>query len=129
MDILDGRNGTTACVPERKDVDGFRRDAVVEMVVDTAEVHTPDAWEFGISGESTNTRLASNERKGPLDFLRERSRSCNSIEFPPCLGFVDFRGRATSDSNRKQLTQARLRRRTRRVSPEMVSPCCAWSIA
>ena len=129
MDSLDGRNGATTCVPERKDVDRFWRNAVVEMVVDAAEVHAPDARKFGIARKRANARLTSNERKGTLDFLRDGTRSRDSIEFPPCRGFVDFRGSATSDSNCKQLTQARLRRRVRRLSPEIVSPRCAWSIA
>ena len=129
MDTLDRWNGATARVPERQDVYRLWRRAIVEVVVDAAKVHAPDACKFGIARKSANSRLTSNQRKRPLDFVSDGTRSRRSIELPPCRSFVDFCGSATSDSNWKQLTQARLRRRVRRPSPEIVSPHCAWSIA
>ncbi len=129
MGTLDGRNRATTCVPERKDFDGFRRYAVVEMVVDAAEVNTPDTRQSCVAGERANARLAPNQCKGPLDLVSDGSRSCNSIEVPPIRCFVDFRGSAASDADRRQLTQARLRSRVRRFSPETASPRCASSIA
>jgi hypothetical protein len=80
----------------------FRRDAVVEMVVDAAEVNTPDTRESCVAGKRANARLAPNKRKSPLDLVSDGSRSCNSIELPPIRGFVDFRGSATSDADREQ---------------------------
>ena len=129
MGTLDGWKRATTCVPERKNLNGVRHDAVVEMVVDAAEVNTPDARESCVARKSANARLAPNQRKGPLDLVSDGSRSCNSIELPPIRGLVDFRGSAASDADRKQLTQARLRSRVRRLSPETASPRCASSIA
>ena len=129
MGTLDGRYRATTCVPKRKNLDGVRHDSVVEMVVDAAEVNTPDAVESCIARKRTNARLAPNERKGPLDLVSDGSRSCSSIELPPNRGSIDLRGSAASDADLKQLTQARLRSRVRRFSPETASPRCASSIA
>jgi hypothetical protein len=93
---LDGRHRATACVPERKHFDCFRRDAVVEMIVDAAEVNTPDTRESCVARKRANARLAPNQCKGPLDLVSNGSRSCNSIDFPPIRGFVDFGGSATA---------------------------------
>lgn len=71
MGTLNRRNGATTCVPERKDLDGIRHDAVVEMAMDAAEVNTPDARESCVARKRTNARLAPNERKGPA---RSRQR-------------------------------------------------------
>ena len=91
--------------------------------MDATKVNTPDTRESWVARNCSNTRLVSNERKGPLDLVSDRSGSCNSIQLPP------IRGCAASDANRQQLTQARLRRRERRVSPETTSPRCVSSIA
>ena len=45
MNALHWGNGATTRVPERKDLDGIRRDAVVEMVMDAAEVNAPNTSE------------------------------------------------------------------------------------
>ena len=103
MGTLDRRNRATTCVPERQDFDSFRRDAVVEIVVDPAEVNSPDTRESCVARKRANARLAPNECKRPLDLVGDGSRGCNSIELPPIRGFVDFRGSATSDADRKQL--------------------------
>ena len=126
---LNRRNSPTTCVPERKDLDGIRHDAVVEMVVHAAEVDAPDAKESRVARNRTNTRLALDERKGPFDLVSNCSGSRSSIELPPKRGFIDLRGSAASDADLKQLTQARLRRRARRLSPEITSPRCTSSIA
>jgi hypothetical protein len=97
--------------------------------MDATKVNTPDTRESWVARNCSNTRLVSNERKGPLDLVSDRSGSCNSIQLPPIRGFVDFRGCAASDADRQQLTQARLRRRERRVSPETTSPRRVSSIA
>ena len=116
-------------MPERQNFDGLRCDSVVEMVVDAAKVNTPDARQSCIARKRTNARLVANEHKGPLDLVSDSSGSCNSIELPPICGFVDFRGGAASDADRKHLSQARLRSPETRVSPATASPRCASSIA
>jgi len=100
MGTLNRRNRATTCVPERKDLDGIRHDAVVEMVVDAAEMNTPDARESRVARKRTNTQLAPDERKGPLDLVSDGSRSRNSIELPPNRGFVNLRGSAARDTDR-----------------------------
>ena len=129
MGTLNRRNGAATGVPESKDLDGIRHDTVVEMVVDAAEMNTPDAKESRVARKRTNTRLTPDERKGLLDLVSDGSRRRNSIELPPNRGFVDLRGSAARDTDRKQLTQARLRSRARRLSPETASPRCISSIA
>ena len=123
------RNRAPTCVPEGEDLDGIRHDAVVDMVVDAAEVNTADARESRVACKRTDTRLTPDERKGPLDLVSDGSRSRSSIELPPNRGFVDLRGSAASDADRKQLTQARPRSRARRLSPVIASPRCTSSIA
>jgi hypothetical protein len=60
-------------MPERKNFDGFRRDAVIEVVMDATKVNTPDTRESWVARNCSNTRLVSNERKGPLDLVSDRS--------------------------------------------------------
>jgi hypothetical protein len=129
MNTLDWRNGATTCVPERKDLDGIRHDAVVEMIIDAAEVNAPDARESCVARERTNLRLTPDQRKGLLDLVSDGSGSRSSIDLPPHRGFVDLRSSAARDADRKQLIQARLRSRARRLSPETASPRCTSSIA
>ncbi len=62
MNTLGWWNGATTCVPERKDLDCIRHDAVLEMVMDAAEVNAPDAGESGVARERTNSRLAPDQR-------------------------------------------------------------------
>ena len=100
MNALDGRNGTTTCVPERKDLDGFRRDAVVEMVMNAAEMNASNARKCSIARERTNSRLTPDQRKGTLDLVSDRSRSRGSIDLPPHRGFVDLRRSAAGDADR-----------------------------
>ena len=69
MNTLDWRNGATTCVPECKDLDGIRHDAVVEMIIDAAEVNAPDARESCVARERTNLRLTPDQRKGSLDLV------------------------------------------------------------
>jgi hypothetical protein len=116
-------------MPERQNFDGLRRVAVVKVVMDAAEVDAPDAREFCIARKRTNAWLVANEHKGALDLVSDGSASCSPIEFPPIRGFVDFRGGAASDADRKHLSQARLRSPETRVSPATTSPRCASSIA
>jgi hypothetical protein len=73
-----------------------------QSYLDAAEVNTPDTRESCVSGKRANPRLAPNKRKSPLDLVSDGSRSCNSIELPPIRRFVDFRGSATSNADRKQ---------------------------
>jgi hypothetical protein len=97
--------------------------------MDSTEVNTPDAGESRVAGKRANARLAPNQRKRSLDLISDSSRSCDSIELPPISGLVDFCRSAASDADRERLTQARLRRRERRFSPETASPRCVSSIA
>mgnify|MGYP005609554445 FL=1 len=87
-------------MPERKDLDGIGHDAVVEMVMDAAEVNASNASESCVARERTNSRLAPDQRKGPLDLVSDGSRSRGSIALPPHLGFVDLRSSAARDADR-----------------------------
>jgi len=129
MGTLHRRDGTTTCMPERQHLNGFRCDAIVQVVVDAAEVNTPDARETCIARERANAWLVANEHKGALDLVRDGRGSRNSIKLPPIRCFVDFRGGAASDADRKHFGQVRLRSAETRVSPATRSPRCACSIA
>ena len=87
-------------MPERKDLDGIRRDAVVEMVMDAAEVNAPNARESWVARERANSRLAPDQRKGSLDLVGDGTGSRGPIDLPPYRGFVDLRSSAARDADR-----------------------------
>ena len=87
-------------MPERKDLDGIRRDPVVEMVMNAAEMNASNARKCGVARERTNSRLAPDQRKGSLDLVSDGARSRGSIDLPPHRGFVDLRDSAARDADR-----------------------------
>lgn len=100
------RRAAAARVPEREDVNGLRREAVVEIVVNATEVYPAHSGKSLVSCSCAYGRLDRKKRERPLRFFFNRSGCERSILCPPGGRFLDLCSRIPCDSN-PQLTFSR----------------------
>jgi hypothetical protein len=58
-------------MPQSKHFDGVRRNTVVEMVTDSAEVDSPDTGQILVERSRAHHRMRRNQGKGFAKFLLE----------------------------------------------------------